>query len=84
MTPELRGRCLRRRCRLQSHRNLGLNRRERVAESEIKSGWKLLILGRQRKMNEEPFNVAERRKTGSSWVNILLGIWVITRRLYSG
>ena len=27
-------------------------------------------------MNEQSFNVAERRKAGSSWVNILLGRWV--------
>jgi SPW repeat-containing protein len=29
------------------------------------------------KMNEQSFNLAERRKFGSSWVNILLGSWVI-------
>ena len=28
-------------------------------------------------MNEQSFTVAERRKFGSSWVNIFLGIWVI-------
>ena len=28
-------------------------------------------------MNERSFSVPERRKFGSGWVNILLGIWVI-------
>ena len=28
-------------------------------------------------MNEDSCSVANRRKAGSSWVNILLGIWVI-------
>jgi hypothetical protein len=28
-------------------------------------------------MSEQSFNVLERRNAGSSWVNILLGIWVI-------
>jgi hypothetical protein len=44
-------------------------------ESETKNGWKLLNLG-ERKMNEHAFGMTERRKAGSSWVNILLGIWV--------
>jgi hypothetical protein len=35
-------------------------------------------------MNDQLFTVSEQRKVGSSWVNILLGIWVIISPLVLG